>query len=288
MNDTLIAQTEMPNTQELCINFSLYQKIDISMHHPSKIAAWEQRAETIDAYCIDCDAPSVFRKLVRGIGTPGARVPFIASDLPPKSRKEKDTSEPIHQDQDLTMEFACSRNESHRMKFYFKIHDSSLFKVGQYPSVADLCLPSLGKYKKVLENQEYLELKKAVGLHAHDIGIGAFVYLRRIFENLIEKAHEKASGLSGWNEDAYQHNRIPDRIVMLKAYLPEILVNNAGIYAILSKGIHSLSDDECKEYFNTVKSGILLILDEEIKRREKEITEREMNQEINRIHSKLR
>ncbi|KKL23256.1 hypothetical protein LCGC14_2427220 [marine sediment metagenome] len=40
---------------------------------------------------------------------------------------------------------------------------------------------------------------------------------------------------------------------MIKDYLPEFLVENRSLYAILSKGIHALSEDECLQYFETVK-----------------------------------
>jgi hypothetical protein len=38
------------------------------------------------------------------------------------------------------------------------------------------------------------------------------------------------------------------------------------LYGILSKGIHALSEEECRRHFNTVRAGIELILDEKIER----------------------
>jgi len=51
---------------------------------------------------------------------------------------------------------------------------------------------------------------------------------------------------------------------LLKAELPEFLVENRKLYGILSKGIHSLTEEECLEYFDVVKAGIELILDEKV------------------------
>ena len=48
----------------------------------------------------------------------------------------------------------------------------------------DLIIPEIAKYKAVLGTQ-YREFSKAIGLFAHGIGIGSFVYLRRIIENLV-------------------------------------------------------------------------------------------------------
>jgi len=51
--------------------------------------------------------------------------------------------------------------------------------------------------------------------------------------------------------------------------LPSFLVENRGLYSILSKGIHSLSEEECLRYFDTVRVGIELILDEKHEQLEK-------------------
>ena len=89
------------------------------------------------------------------------------------------------------MSFACTRETNHRMFFHFIIDEGQLAKVGQYPSIRDLESHSTEKYKKVLEGR-YPEYNTAVGLYAHGIGIGSFVYLRRILEDLIEQAHNEA------------------------------------------------------------------------------------------------
>ena len=51
-----------------------------------------------------------------------------------------------------------------------------------------------------------------------------------------------------------------ERIKMLGGYLPEVLINNTTIYGILSKGIHELSEEECRKYFPVVKECIYQIL----------------------------
>jgi hypothetical protein len=107
-------------------------------------------------------------------------------------------------------------------------------------------------------------------LHAHGVGIGAFVYLRRIIERLIENAHIQAKGYSGWDEEVYSNvGGTKERITLLKEYLPETLVNNKIVYSILSKGIHELNENECKRIFPVMKTSIELILDEELARVEK-------------------
>ena len=117
-----------------------------------------------------------------------------------------------------------------------------------------------------------------MGLVSHGIGIGAFVYLRRIFEDLVDEAHVLAKSDSGWNEDEFQRGRMEEKILSLRNYLPTFLVEKRDIYGILSKGIHALSEDECLAYFDTLRMGIELILEqrlavEEQERRVKQATE---------------
>ncbi len=61
-------------------------------------------------------------------------------------------------------------------------------KVGQYPSVADFHIGKVHKYDKVLPKDKMRELTKAIGLAANGVGIGSFVYLRRIFQHLLFEA----------------------------------------------------------------------------------------------------
>ena len=54
--------------------------------------------------------------------------------------------------------------------------------------------------------------------------------------------------------------RVAERIKMLQGYVPEMLIQNTTIYGILSKGIHELSEEECRKYFPVVKECIYQIL----------------------------
>ncbi len=173
------------------------------------------------------------------------------------------------------------------MLFYFMVQDQKLMKVGQRPSIADLQLEGLEKYRQALGKETYREFTKAVGLFAHGVGIGSFVYLRRIFERLVNDAYKIAGQNSGWDESVYQKARMDEKIVLLKGHLPQVLVDNAGIYSILSKGIHSLTEYECLKYFDTVKVGIELILDEKIEREKKQKKIKSVTDAISRIKGNL-
>jgi hypothetical protein len=51
--------------------------------------------------------------------------------------------------------------------------------------------------------------------------------------------------------------------------------------------LHELTEEECKSYFPVVKSGIEIILDEEIEKREKEAREKKLKDEIGRIKGQI-
>ena len=167
--------------------------------------------------------------------------------------------------------FYFTRVESHKMQQSIILTQNELFKIGQYPSIADISQPELKKYRNVLSKEKYLEFSRGIGLITHGIGVGSFVYLRRIFEDLIEEAHIKLMNSENWDETIYSTLRMADKIGLLSSELPEFLVENKSIYSILSKGIHELTENECLEYFPSVKLGIELILDEKLEKRKKEI-----------------
>lgn len=107
----------------------------------------------------------------------------------------------------------------------------------------------------------------------------------RVFENLIEKAHQHALlQQPEWDDQKFSKAKMDQKVGMLKEYLPEFLVQNKIIYSILSKGVHELAEEECLEYFPAIKLGIELILDEEILRQERERKKREAAQSIASVH----
>lgn len=179
-------------------------------------------------------------------------------------------------------------SDAHEYRTYFWLCDSTIQKVGQFPSVADLQIPQIQKYRKLLGNGRYRELTRAIGLAAHGVGIGSFVYLRRVFEGLMEQAHSVASQLHEFDEKKYELSRIEDKILLLKDFLPRFLIEHRSIYSILSKGIHELGEEECLEYFNPVRDGIELILDQKIKEVERKEKERKASQTIGKIAGRLK
>jgi hypothetical protein len=105
-----------------------------------------------------------------------------------------------HQDK-LTI--TCARSESHSVLFVFRLEKMQLQKIGQFPSLADIAIDEGKTYRTVLTREDSSEFHKAIGLAAHGVGIGSFVYLRRIFERLVISRFEEFETVEGWADDDF-------------------------------------------------------------------------------------
>ena len=183
----------------------------------------------------------------------------------------------------LVFEFVCSMDEAHHLDFIVLSIGNQFQKIGQYPSFADLSLCEVNEYRKVISRVDEKELKRAIGLFASGIGIGSFVYLRRIFERIIATASENAINDGIIEREKYEKSRVDEKIKMLKDYLPELLVENKVFYGIISKGIHELSEENCLEYFPVLKSFIMMILNKWEKVRKDAEEEKNITASISKI-----
>ncbi len=166
------------------------------------------------------------------------------------------------------MSITCVRNEYHRVYYYFLIRSMTLQKIGQYPSLADISNDEVMQYRKGMTSEDAREFHKAIGLAAHGVGVGSFVYLRRVFERLISGRYKEFKDAEGWTDEEFFGLRMIDKIKLLKDHLPAFLVENAKVYSILSIGIHDLDEEACLGYFDLMKHSIIIILEEDKKKKE--------------------
>lgn len=164
-----------------------------------------------------------------------------------------------------TIKIQCKRSD-YEFLFYiiWRPKDRELIKIGQFPSIADFHINEIKQYKKLLPEEKLKEFTRAIGLAANGVGIGSFVYLRRIFEHLINDAYNQALKESAIEEGDYQKARMDKKIDLLSDYLPDFLVDNKGMYSILSLGVHELDEKTCLAHFDTLRVGIEIILDEKL------------------------
>jgi len=202
---------------------------------------------TIDVYCPSCKRETVFN-------------PFERKNDWFSTANTMIIKEGVHY-----AHFYCSRKHC-RSSLYFVFHLNKriLTKIGQFPSIADLISPELKKYGAVLDSKLISDWQRAVGLRAHGIGAGSYVYLRKIIENMVNDASEIALKDGKIQKEEYSKSRWPEKIKMLSEYLPSYLVENAKVYSVLSKGVHELSEEECSDFFDVIHTSIEIICEEKL------------------------
>lgn len=188
----------------------------------------------------------------------------------------------------ISFPFVCTLNDQHHLNYVVTTNVQRMRKIGQYPSVADLTFPELDTYKKDISSNDRKELRRAIGLYAQGIGVGSYVYLRRVFERIIDKAKDYAIGDQKLNLDDYQKAKMDQKIQMLRGYLPAILTENKGIYGIISKGIHELAEEDCIEYFPILQEAIFMILRQWKQKREELESTKAITSKIAKIAEKVK
>ena len=258
----------LESTKTFHLEMPFYHELDLSIGSAAERAyKFLSHSGTMDAYCIWCDKESVFDAHEHVYGTTYGE--WLKRDTGFRRNS-----------------YQCSRNHEYFI-YYLKTKDH-LLKIGQWPSVADFQIPQAEKYRKILGEEQYKEFTRGIGIAAHGVGIGSFVYLRRVFENLIEEAHAKVlTENAEFPNEKYLNSKMDEKIKMVKDHLPEFLVESRSLYAILSKGIHDLSEEECLQYFETVKIGIEQILDEKIIQKEKAEKAAKAREAIQKAHGNI-
>lgn len=236
---TTSALPNPPSPREFYIEYPLYE--EFTFPDGQDLESWtiEYFGGTLDAFCPDCGAHSIF------------------SHTPQQTHFAEDAWVRDHL---FEVVLVCSRDRKHQLYFLFQVRGRTMQKIGQFPSLATLNLHDVKQYSSVLNSESFREFNKAIGLAAHGVGIGSFVYLRRIFEGLVEEAHVAARADSSWVETTYQQARMSEKIQLLACRLPKFLVDNHALYGVLSKGIYELSEAECLAAFPAIKLGIEIVL----------------------------
>lgn len=271
----------MDKIEELLVNKGMYDSVKISIDDFGEMNKYLSKSEytsnTIDCYCIHCDTNRVFEFKDCETHEETGYIP-IYGEVGVRNHTRKTIKEEHFQrylNKRYALTYYCTRDRSHSVVFDLITTDDKIIKIGQYPSVADLVKPKIAKYKSVLRNQ-YLEFSKAVGLFAHGIGIGSFVYLRRIIERLVLDKYSEAATKLNISQEDFESKKFVEKIEILSDYLPPVLVTNKNLYGIVSKGIHELSEEECLNMFPSIQLGIELILDDLLAEKERKEKEKEL------------
>lgn len=294
---------------DFLVNKGLYDEIEITKDNIFELADLVGGHVKIDIYCPKCGESRVFsceliphywyddrKQEIKGCSLEEEIVSFQLiqntgglnfTDAPKEPWTWTDDS--LEDDTRLMVfKFFCAMDNTHHLDYVVLTYGNMIKKIGQYPSVADLSFPELKEYRKVMTKEDEKELKRAIGLFASGIGVGSFVYLRRIFERIIVTASQKAIEEEKIKKEEFDKAHIDEKIKMLAEYLPKSLVNNHVFYGIISKGIHELSEDDCLEFFPVMQSFIMMILRQWEKIRKDEEEEKKLAASLSNIAAKLK
>lgn len=263
--------TMLPSYPDLCLSVPLYTPLAVTPEDQAYMRILRSGNVQIDAYCVECGQSSTFKDMrPRGVGL---------GMSPPKA-------DWMFKDGFFNVGLNCTRH-NHYVVYEFYMKDNILRKIGQFPSMEDVAGADIEKFRKILGKEYFAELRRANGLASHGIGIGAFVYLRRIFERLVYQ-HRQSLSETGTDIPDFDRMRMEEKISALAQSLPPALVKNKATYAILSKGLHELDEDTCRAYFPVVRAAIMQILEQDFQQRESREREKELEREIARINAQLK
>jgi hypothetical protein len=179
------------------------------------------------------------------------------------------------------MSITCVRDDFHTIRYNLFVHNMTVTKIGQHPSLADIAIDETRqKYRTVLRGDNWSEVYKAIGLAAHGEGIGSFVYLRRVFERLIQSRFDEFKSQEGWDDSAFKLLRMDEKIGFLKDHLPRSLVETRKIYKIFSSGIHELNNETCLQFFEVGKRSIIMILEDDLKTQQELADRRQLTEAV--------
>jgi len=196
----------------------------------------------------------------------------------------------LHYESAFIREFECPNvlDGSHNIVFVLKVIDNCLIKIGQYPNNLHLLnneISHIRNYKRSIHD----ELIKALDLKTQEKFVGAYIYLRRILEKYIvnEVFETKVKNEINVDEVKNDKNTFEKKVKYVAELLPAYLTNNHNIYNFLSKGVHSLEEKECAEYFDLVYNSILNIINGKIELEKKKKEEAKMSSMLNDLNSKF-
>lgn len=149
------------------------------------------------------------------------------------------------------------------------------------------------KKLKLLDENDITELGKANKCKKLGLSVASFVYLRRIFENMLERIYEREKSNIKIEKDLQFSNLlIKEKISLLKPYLPTLLNEKSSngkygeLYKILSEGIHKLDENTCNSLFDFLTEIILLILEKEQSIKKEEQYLKQLSQTYDTIFNK--
>ena len=230
--------------------------------------------EELDEYCPKCKKEKTFKNdIIKGTNFPSDNIN-------------------LYENTDIEYGFvelkylcvSCNFNRLYYLNYSINDNLLKIKKIGQYPKKR----LNINKSLKKFFNNDYIEYKKAVECIDSSLGVAGFTYLRRILEKNIKKLFNmlKEDMSNNINDEKYEKlikaiseidNKSPmsEIIKITDNIIPDYLfINNSNplkpLYAILSEGIHSLSEEECLNISEEVLLSLEYLISELYNRKDKQ------------------
>lgn len=143
----------------------------------------------------------------------------------------------------------------------------TITKIGQHPSLTDFHRSDITRFKESMSKENQRDFVRAINTSAHGFNVAACVYYRRVFERILdETAETSAKELPDGKLAGYESADTAGKIRLLSSELPEFLAENGHLYTLLSKGVHSLTEEECAAEMPIIRECIELILEDQLEK----------------------
>lgn len=173
--------------------------------------------------------------------------------------------------------FSCPTcNE--QIYYSFLYNNDCVIKLAQYPSLYDVSRDELKKYKKndLIDKESFAEIYKAEICASENYYIASYTYMRRVYENMLLNVFTHNIEEIGITEEEFRKLRSDEKMERIKPFLAIDEEIYKPLYALLSAGIHSLTEDECCQDYSLLKSILLDILAEQKAKKERELKRKEI------------
>ncbi|MDD4376415.1 MAG: hypothetical protein PHR25_06555 [Clostridia bacterium] len=176
--------------------------------------------------------------------------------------------------------FQCANSDNHNymMMVSVELKDGKfkVRKIGQNPSMLTVKGFDFDKYKSFLEKiNAYEDYKKADMCNSEHFYVGAYAYLRRIFEKMIKNYVGKTK---------LKDDHIDTKIDAVKdQFDPRTSGLLKNLYGILSISIHELDEETSKEYYSYLKAVIDMQLEFVKSESDKDNQSKDLNAVLNKI-----
>lgn len=255
--------------EDWLLKLAIHQPFEITSGAQSVVKSILTYAGTLDMYCPACAKMSTFKG-------------DISTETENISQSEKFAANGFNVSSSFWLhtvfskQLSCTR-AGHAATFYFHIDDGKLFKVGQYPSLADITFGDFSEYLPILGEEKINEFNLAATLAANGAGLGALVYLKRVLNYLLDMTVQRAEV----EQSKYQSVTIAAKVLLLADFLPASFKQHADVFSVLDQDDARLTNEQSLSATSIFSAMIVMLADENVSELQRAANEDAVQQAIN-------